>query len=304
MSPGERLDCHQHLWPPSLLDALRRRRQAPRLQGPMLILDGEPPCPVDPLDHDAGRRTQLAVADGLERVLLSLSSPLGIEYLPPEQAEPLLEAWHEGVSELGRPFAAWAAASVVDLDPAALRTALASAGVVGLQLPACAMATPAALDRLGPLLAVLDELDRPLLVHPGPATGPGADLPGWWPALVPYVAQLNAAWYAWHMVGRSSHPRLRVCFVALAGLAPLHHERLAARGGALGRLDPDVFYETSSYGTRAVDAMARVVGVDVLVHGSDRPNAGPNDLDLGLSLPHAMRVTNPRRLLLSERKAA
>jgi hypothetical protein len=29
-----------------------------------------------------------------------MSSPLGVEALPAEQARPLLDAWHEGVGEL------------------------------------------------------------------------------------------------------------------------------------------------------------------------------------------------------------
>lgn len=234
-------------------------------------------------------------------VLLSLSRPLGIEYLDGDEGWPLLQTWHEGASELPRPFRTWAATSVAEPDPAALRTVVSDPTFVGLQLPACALATPHALDALGPLFAVLDELDRPLLVHPGPAPSAPGSTPAWWPALVPYVAQPHAAWHSWHVAGRSSHPRLRVCFVALAGLAPLHHERLAARGGAMGSLGPQVFYETSSYGVRAVDAIERVVGVDMLVHGSDRPYAEPGELDLGPAFTHALRVANPHRLLTGDR---
>ena len=98
---------------------------------------------------------------------------------------------------------------------------------------------------------------------------------------------------AWHVAGG----RQRIAFVALAGLAPLHHERLDARGGALGPLNPGVFYETSSYGTRAIDAMVRVVGVDPLVHGSDRPYAEAADPGLGPAFTHALCTANPRRLL-------
>jgi len=111
------------------------------------------------------------------------------------------------------------------------------------------------------------------------------------------VSQLHSAWHAWHVAGRCAHPSLRVAFVALAGLAPLHHERLAARGGALGQIDPHTYYETSSYGPRAVDATVRVVGVDALVHGSDRPYAETTDPGLGEAFDHAMFVTNPHRLL-------
>jgi hypothetical protein len=137
-------------------------------------------------------------------------------------------------------------------------------------------------------------------VHPGPAPAGGPGLPAWWPALVPYVIQLHQAWLAWHVTGRRRHPGLRIAFVALAGLAPLHHERLAARGGALGPLDPGVFYETSSYGTRAIDALVRVVGVDPIVHGSDRPYAEPADPGLGAAFTHAMRTANTRHLLTGE----
>jgi predicted TIM-barrel fold metal-dependent hydrolase len=82
----------------------------------------------------------------------------------------------------------------------------------------------------------------------------------------------------------------------------LHGERLAARGGAdplaRGCVDPRTFVETSSYGNRAVDSVLRVLGVDMLVFGSDRPYAQPHpDFGLGDAARHAIRATNPARLL-------
>jgi hypothetical protein len=153
------------------------------------------------------------------------------------------------------------------------------------------------LAALAPVLAVAEEADLPVLVHPGPAVPTHDAVPGWWPALTSYTAQLNAAWFAWHTVGRSLLPRLRIAFVALAGLAPLQHERLAQRGGRLGPIDQFVYYETSSYGMRAIDAVTRVVGVDPLVHGSDRPYALPTDPGLGAAFGHALFVANPAHLL-------
>ena len=295
-----RSDCHQHLWPEPLLDALRARRRPPRLDGWTLHLDGEAPYVVRPSDVDPVARAERELAEGTSRVLVSFSSPLGVEHLPEAEGALLLDAWHAGAAALGEPFGVWAAAGVAEPDPLALARVLDQPGVVGLQLPATALAEPAALDRLGGLLETLQRANLPLLVHPGPAAPPeaGARLtPAWWPAVVPYVAQLHAAWYAWHVAGRCSLPRLRVAFVALAGLAPLHHERLATRGGALGRIDPAVYYETSSYGTRAIDATVRVTGVDALVHGSDRPYAEPTDPGLGEAFSHALFVANPQRLL-------
>jgi hypothetical protein len=289
------IDVHQHLWPPGFVEALRRRRVPPRLDGWTLYLDGEPPYPVDPRQHDVAVRVGQARDDGLDTVLVGLSSPLGIEWLPARQAAPLLDGYHDGVAELPAPFRAWAAAGLTEIDPAGLGKEL-DRGCVGLQLPATALLDPAGYDRCAPLLDVLVERDLPLFVHPGTAP-PAGHVPGWWPALVPYVQQLHQAWYALHAAGRPRHPRLRVCFAALAGLAPLHGERLAVRGGTGGAVDPRTYLETSSYGPRAVDATVRVLGIDALVYGSDRPYATPTDHHLGLAADHAMRTANPLRLL-------
>jgi hypothetical protein len=92
----------------------------------------------------------------------------------------------------------------------------------------------------------------------------------------------------------------------LAGGGPLHLERLAARGGPADRVvDRDLFYDTSSYGARMIDAMVRVVGIDQLVHGSDRPVAAPFPAPgpLGTAAWRAMSVVNPARLLTAETAA-
>ncbi|MYT16890.1 hypothetical protein YWIDRAFT_06466 [Streptomyces sp. SceaMP-e96] len=294
-------DVHQHLWPPEFLALLRSRTAPPRLDGWTLHLPGEPPYTVDPADHDIAARARLARADGLDLALVSLSSPLGIEYLPPAEAGPLLTAFHDGALDLPAPFGVWASAclSTPEPDTAALRRELAR-GCVGLQLPATALLDAAGWARCAPLLEVTAEQDKPLFVHPGAAPAAEPAAPAWWPALVPYVQQLHASWFAFRAFGRPHHPELRVCFAALAGLAPLHGERLVARGGGRdrGRVDCRAFYETSSYGTRAVDALVRAVGIDVVVSGSDRPYAAPVLPDLGADAAvHALRHANPARLL-------
>lgn len=297
---GPVVDCHQHVWPRALVEELRGRSRAPRLVGWTLHLDGESPFEVDPLDHDLSRRRALDVDDGVDLALLSLSSPLGIEALPPDEAAPLLGAWHRLADDLDGEdgHGIWAAAGLVEPDLDGLAATLRHPRVHGLQVPASAMVTPAALAALAPVLAVVEEADLPVLVHPGPATVEhGPHLPGWWPALTSYTAQLSAAWFAWHHGGRSLLPRLRIAFVGLAGLAPLHHERLVQRGGRFGAVDRSVYYETSSYGTRAIDAVTRVVGVDPLVHGSDRPYALPTDPDLGGAFGKALFVDNPANLM-------
>jgi 6-methylsalicylate decarboxylase len=291
-------DIHQHLWPEPLLRELSRRREPPRLErratGWVLRLHGEPETPVDLADHDPERRAAMVTADGLERALVAPSVPLGIEALPPGEAEPLLDAYHDGVAALPAAFGAWAAIGLAEPDPTRLERLL-DRGFAGACVAAGALSSPAGFDRLGPVLETLERRGAPLLVHPGPATA-AADMPAWWPALTDYVAEMQAAWHAFPLWGRPAHPKLRICFAMLAGLAPLHRERLVARGGPAVS-DPGVFLDVSSYGVRAVDAVLREVGVDRLVHGSDRPVGTYAELPLGEAVASALRMTNPSRLL-------
>lgn len=298
MSDGS-IDVHQHLWPPALLDALRRRSRPPRLDGWTLHTAGEPPYLVQAGDHDSALRTRLE--HDRAQVLLSLSTPLGIEELPPQEAHPLIETWHQGVAALGAPFAGWAAVGRHEPDLAVLRARLSGpSAMVGLQISAAWLATPSALEQVAPVLEICQQLNRPVLVHPGPVPErgqPSPALPDWWAGVVDYPAQLQAAWWSWWTVGRSLLPTLRICFVAGAGLAPVQHERFVARSGQRFALDPWVFVETSSYRRQGVDALVRALGIDTVVLGSDRPYAEPLDPQLGEAGWQAIARRNPVRLL-------
>jgi len=260
----------------------------------VLRIDGEEEVPLDLDAHDPGRRAALADRDGIDLALVALSPPLGIEALPTDEAEPLLAAYHDGVAELPAPFGAWAAVGLADPDPGAI-SELLDRGFVGACVPADALGGPEGYARLGPVLEALERRDAPVLVHPGPASDEASARPPWWQGMTDYVAAMQRAWHAFAIWGRPAHPSLRVCFAMLAGLGPLHRERLRARGGRAVS-DPDVFLDTSSYGARAVDAVLREVGVDRLVHGSDRPVIGAAELPLGDAVHVALRERNPSRL--------
>ena len=285
--------------------ALSRRREPPLIRrddrGWFVRLQGEPESPVDLADHDPDLRGQWVKADALDRALIAISSPLGIEALPADEAMPLLDAYHDGVAALDGRFGAWGAACLAEIDARQVDV-LVTRGFVGLSVPAAAIATPAGLARCGPLLERLERLDAPLLVHPGPAPWSPApelepDMPDWWPAMSGYVTQMSSAWHAFVAGGRRAHSKLRVLFAMLAGGGPLHSERLAARGGPGLKVDDGLFVDSSSYGVQMLDHAVRVLGVDQLVYGSDRPVLGSLDCPLGEAVRHAMLVTNPSRLL-------
>jgi 6-methylsalicylate decarboxylase len=298
--PNDAVDVHQHLWPDELVDRLRARTRPPYLRGWTLHTDGEPPYVVDPSAHDPKARVAADRDAGVGIACVSLSAPLGIEALPRRDAAPLIKAWHRGAAELPEHFRSWASVPVSDPDLEGLRGLLGDRRFVGLQVPATQLLTPAAWERLAPVLAVAEAANVPVLVHPGPVPRSvvDRDVPGWWPAVVGYTAQLTAAWWAWHAVpGRTLFPRLRLLFAAAAGLAPVHHERHALRGGTEQPVDPEVYVDSSGYGPRALDAVVRVLGIDALVLGSDRPYAAPLTELFGEAATHAVRVTNPARLL-------
>lgn len=293
-------DVHQHLWPEELVDRLRARSRAPYLRGWTLHTDGEPPYDVDPAGHDVASRVAADTDAGVTTACLSLSAPLGIEHLPRPEAQPLIGAWHRGVAALPDHFRAWASVPAEGADVAALGRLLASERIVGLQLPATDLATPFAWERAARLLLAAELADKPVFVHPGPepARVLAGRLPEWWAPVVGYTAQMQAAWWGWHAVGgRVLFPRLKVLFGAGAGLAPVQSERHALRGGGRTTIDPAVFVDTSGTGPRALEAVVRVLGIDALVLGSDRPYGDPLADFLGDAALHAVRVTNPARLL-------
>jgi 6-methylsalicylate decarboxylase len=288
-----KIDVHQHIWTEPLVAALARRSELPfvrREQGlKVLFLAGERPYVIDLSTELPASRAALVQQDGLDRALLCLSSPLGIETLPRAQSRPLIDAYHDGALSLGGPFGVWGAVALDRADPDDVDRAL-DRGCIGISLPAGALSSVGALSRVQGLLWRLEQRGAPLFIHPGPGAASAAGQasladPLWWPALTGYVAGMHAAWLTFLTAGRSQHPELRVVFAMLAGLAPLHAERLSSRGGPSPHAhDPLVFYDTSSYGSSALGMLEEVVGSEQLLYGSDRPVVEPGELGMPAAL--------------------
>ena len=279
-----RIDVHQHIWTEPLVERLAARSALPLIRHTdglcVLHSAAEQPYVID-LDAEApARRGALVSDDGLDLALIAISSPIGIEALPRDEALELIEAHLMGVEAFPAQFAAWGPIALDGADPEDV-DALADRGCVGVSLPAGAIATPERLDALGPVLARAAALELPVFVHPGRACrerGAAADFgePLWWRALTDYVGQMQAAWLTFACFGRREHPSVQIVFAMLAGGAPLHAERLASRGGPdVARRDPLTYYEISSYGPAAIDPIASLVGKGQILYGSDRPVVEP-----------------------------
>src|SRR5881227_1455124 len=113
-----RIDVHQHLWSEPLVAALARRTTAPCVrrdgQAWRLRLPAEQSCTIDVAGDTPDRRAGLLALDGVDGALIALSSALGAEGLPAEEAQPLLDAFHDGVLALPASFGAWASVSLAE----------------------------------------------------------------------------------------------------------------------------------------------------------------------------------------------
>jgi 6-methylsalicylate decarboxylase len=293
---GRAVDIHQHLWPASFVAALRRRRAAPFLDGDLLVTR-EGRFATDLAGHDPAARIRGLDALGLDLAVLSLQPSLGLDDLPDEERDALETAWIEGAAEVvagsGGRLAALAPGRVVD-------------GFVGVSVGAGELV--ADLDAAGSggsrALAEADAAGALVFVHPEAGHQPPADgRPDWWNWMIDYPGQMQAAYLAWLAGGRARRPQLRVVFALLAGGAPFQHERLAHRGADLrSLLDPDVYFETASYGRRAIELCIETFGVENLLYGSDVPVIDPGPTlaavqGFGDAVTRFLTVENPARLI-------
>jgi predicted TIM-barrel fold metal-dependent hydrolase len=284
------IDIHQHLWPEPFVEALRRRQRPPRLTGTLLELAGEPDCEIDLGEHDLTRRLALLDRCEIDVAVVSLAPTLGFGELPDDEAAELVTAYEDGIREL-------AEVSSGRLVP--LAAGRSSDGFAGASVAATDLVD---LDRLAPTLDELEREGRFAFVHPGPVRTPEW-APDWWPAIVEYTAQMQAAYATWLAVGAERWPELRIVFAILAGGGPFQFERLGSRGIS-GRdlLHDNVFFETASYGRRALELVLATFGVNQLCFGSDTPVVEPDQtLDavrgFGDAVADALCTVNPTRLL-------
>ena len=214
-------------------------------------------------DHELATRLALLDLHEIETAVVSLQPTLGLEALDPaerDRARPDLG---------GRDPRAGGRGSRPD------RAARRSAGR-GKASPGC---------RSAPTGWTTWRISRPrstllrgrgfLFVHPV-AGDPPASAPAWWPAVVDYTSQMQRAYFAWLAGAQERWPDVTVVFAILAGGGPIQLERLASRGADVrSSLHRNVFFDTASYGRRALELCIETFGVEQLVFGTDTPIVDP-----------------------------
>lgn len=283
-----RIDIHQHFWPEPFVRALSLRKRAPRLRGSKLEIQGDTVWDVDLDAHRVEHRLALLDRFELETAVVSLQPTLGLDRLPADESAELVAAWEDGILALaGEPR----------FIP--LATSWPRAGFAGLSVSALELLDlPAVAPRIDALVAH----GGFLFVHPATATVPPGK-PDWWPAVVDYAGQMQAAYAAWLLAGVERWPDLDVVFAILAGGAPFQMERLSSRGvEERVAIRPRIWLDSASYGSRALDFTMSALGIDRMLFGSDAPIVDPEPTlrtveSFGQAVSTAMFTTNPLRLL-------
>jgi len=256
------LDVHQHLWPRAFSRALEQRETAPNLDGSTLHLP-EGAYEIDIGDDELETRLALLDRADIDTAVVSLQPTLGLETLDAAEREALEGIWEDGILEL-------AAAAGGRITP--LAVSRPRVGFAGVSIGA---------DRLEDLTSLASTLDALrgsgfLFVHPV-AGSPPAGAPAWWPAVVDYTSQMQRAYLAWLANGQERWPEVNVVFAILAGGGPIQLERLASRGvDVRAALQRNVFFDTASYGPRALELCIGTCGVEQLVFGTDTPVVDPS----------------------------
>jgi predicted TIM-barrel fold metal-dependent hydrolase len=283
------VDVHQHLLPPAFVEALRKRKSPPRIVGSELEI-AEGGFAFDPADHDLESRIAALDRQGTDVGVLSLQHTLGHDALGPSERAEVVAAWEEGIAEV-----------VADARGrfVALAAGPTKQGFVGSCVGSDVLENPEALG------AAVESVRRHggfVLVHPSGGPVP-SNMPGWWGALAVYTAQMQAAYLAWLARGQELWPDVSIVFSILAGGGPFQLERLGSRGiDVRSVLYRNVFFDTATYGRRALELCVETFGVEQIVYGSDLPVVDPEPTlravkGFGESVEKLIRCDNPNRLL-------
>jgi predicted TIM-barrel fold metal-dependent hydrolase len=283
-------DLHQHLWPGEFVAALRARSTPPLLDGNILHTR-EGPFEADLEAHDPEARVRLLDRDGIDVAVISLQPSLGLDGLAAAERDELEGVWGDGAREV----VAHGDSRFLAFSPSDVR-----AGFVGVCMSAAAFQD---FDRSAEVLGAAQDAGIIVFVHPEAGPAPAHDRPPWWSWVTSYPARAQEAYLAWLSFGRDRWPDLRVLFAMLGGGGPFQLERLARQGlDVRSALDPNIFFDVSTYGRRAIELCAETFGIQQLAYGSDTPVVDSRPTlaairGFGDAVTYVLQSETPARLL-------
>jgi hypothetical protein len=278
-------DFHQHLWGDAFRRALERRTEPPYLRADRLMLPQGGTFEVDPLAYSPAARLAELDEQGLAHAVVSLAPTT-------EPTRDLVEVWHKEALQLE-------GSSGGRLVPLAYREARSE--FVGAIVPATDFV---ALEGVASLFSRLEQQGQFAFVHPAAADSVG---PQWRPAGISYTHQMLQAYASWITDGVRRWPQLQVVFALLGGGAAFQIERFVRRGlDPRAPFAPNIWFETSSYGERALELSLQTFGAGRHLFGSDAPIDAVGEARavagrFGAALEHELVAANPLTLLAAER---
>ncbi len=292
------IDAHSHFLPAGVVDILRdggypHARVEERDDAEWIVCDSGLQFPLTPLFHDVGAKLDWMDEHGIDISMTSVSAPLFLYELPPDQLDQLCQDVNDAAARLrdesGGRLVGMATVPLTEPELAAreLRRACGELDLRGVEIGTSAGETMLDDPSLDPFYSAAEELGATLLLHPytcmlGTQTAPGFDR---------YFLQNNAGNMlethvaaARLMLGGvfDRHPALRVQLSHGGGgltyqFARLNHTysmRAQIREGA--RRPPceylrNFLFDTVVYDPLPLKFLLDLVGPDHVVFGTDHP---------------------------------
>ena len=280
---GSIIDVHTHLLPDL--------GQAPQMGGVQIEADGMLTVAGHrlgmPALYDADALAEFVVRNGLDAAWVSPPPPMYRPFLDAVEAEEWVRALNDGMRQRVDGHTGLRRLNYLPLDHPAVAVTLAKEladdqGAVGWTASAGGAAVALDEPELEPLWHLLEELDRPLLLHPGES--PDVRLASHYLSNLlgnPVETGLAVAQLVLGGV-LDRHPSLRIVLVHCAGVVPALVGRWSRGvaterpGIAPGTTDPgltirSMWTDCLAHHPSVVDLALDVMGADRLVLGSDYP---------------------------------
>lgn len=293
------IDMHAHWMPEKLVDALRQRSEAPRIEkrdGQEYLISSFTPT-LMPGREDIETRIEAMDRNNVRAAVLSLTGVYGIERLPIKDALPLCQVYNDAVSEAcaahpGRLYA-FAALPCADMNAmvAEFERVMKLPGIVGGLLQGDGFLSRKRAEAYRPLFEAANKVNAVFLVHYGKiANDPDApkpdtsDNPHARVGTLDMQARISSNMLTFCMTDfLDAFPNVTVLSHNLGGNIPFEIERLDHRS-MIDRpadvlpskkvRDARVIVDCNSLGSKSIEMAYGVYGPGRIVYGSDGTDFG------------------------------